>query len=81
MHLISAVGGEQLRSTVQRFLAHVSMTLEQGGRNSDTFYLFILKDVYGNLFICFSLYISFFVVTIIEVFTVLYSGCLCILLL
>ncbi len=61
------------------FLAHVSMTSEQGGHNTDTFYLFIY--VYGNYYVFFfSLYL-FFVVTIIELFIVLYSGCLCILLL
>ncbi len=42
------------------FLAHVSMTSEQGRRNSDTFYLFILKDVYGNYYLFVFLFIFLF---------------------
>ncbi len=36
------------------------MTSEQGGRNSDTFYLFILKDVYGNYYLFVFLFIFLF---------------------
>ncbi len=44
----------------ESFLAHLSMTSEQGGRNSDTFFIFILKDVYGNYYLFVFLFIFLF---------------------
>ncbi len=68
-HPRSARAIRHSRLAVASFLAHVSMTSEQGGRNSDTFYLFILKYVYGNyyLFVFLFIYI-FFVITGIYCF-------------